>query len=607
MCGIAGFAGRQSGNERALVETMLGKLVHRGPDAGAWRTGAGWAIGARRLAIIDLVTGDQPVSDEDGSVIAVCNGEIYNYRELRRELLERGHVFRSSGDTEVLVHLWADHGPAMCSRLRGMFAFAILDAARGALFLARDRVGKKPLYWTRAGGGVSFASELKALRLALPERPSLDHGALRAFLRYGFVPEGSCILAGVEKLPPAHWLTFDLHTGEVEIQRYWSLTFDPDESLSFAAAREELLALLRDSVRLRLRADVPVGVFLSGGLDSGTVGCLAAREAPGVEAIVASFVGGLDESPLARRTAGRAGARLATVVVHPEDGLGLLPAMADVFDEPLADPSCIPTYLVAREARRKVKVVLNGDGGDEALAGYRRYLAARLRELPGARFWGAAAARIAPGIPAAHRNRLVEGLRSEDSGYLSWGPVKFSEPEVRALLGDPAPSKGGAPEPALADGGVNAMRARDIDFFLPGDLLVKMDRATMACSLEARSPFLDHELLERTARFAPSLLLRGWRTKALLRAATEGLLPEEVRWGPKRGFELPLEAWLSGAWADELRCVLEDPLAAIRPLVPVSALGPWRAWNRTRDPARAARALYTLVTLEHWLRRWGGL
>jgi asparagine synthase (glutamine-hydrolysing) len=606
MCGIAGFAGREPGAEQALVEAMLAKLVHRGPDSGAWRTGPGWALGARRLAVIDLVTGDQPVTDETGNVVAVCNGEIYNYRELRRDLAAHGHRLRSSGDTEVLVHLWAEHGPAMLGRLRGMFAFAIVDVARRLLFMARDRVGKKPLYWTRSGGGVAFASELKALREALPGKPSVDPGAVASFLRFGFVPEGSCILPGVEKVPPAHWLLLDLRTGTVQTQRYWRLGFEPDESVSFAQAREELIPLVRDAVRVRLRSDVPLGVFLSGGLDSGTVTCLAARETPGIQAITVSFAGGEDELPLARATAEKAGAQLTPVVVRPEEGLGLLPTMAEVFDEPLADPSCIPTYLVAREARRAVTVVLNGDGGDEVLAGYRRFLAARLRGLPGARLWGAAAARLLPGVRAGWRGRLAEGLRSERDPYLSWGPVKFTADEAAVLLGE----DGAAPEPhpfgeTPATGGVNAMRAREIEFFLPGDLLVKMDRATMACSLEARSPFLDQFLLERVAQFPPGLLLRGWRTKALLRSATAGLLPDEVRSAPKRGFEVPLEAWLSGPWAGEVRIVLEDPAAAIRPLIPAQRLAGWRAWDKRDDPQRAARAVYTLLTLEHWLRRWG--
>jgi len=613
MCGIAGFAGQAPGRERELVDAMLAKLVHRGPDAGAAKTGPGWAVGARRLAIIDLTTGDQPVADESGAVIAVCNGEIYNYRELREELLARGHSLRSVGDTEVLVHLWEDYGPEMLQRLRGMFAFALLDTGRQVLFLARDRLGKKPLYWSDSAGGVTFASELKALREALPARPSLAPDATASFLRFGFVPEGQCILAGVRKLPPAHFLELNLRSGGLRVQRYWRLVLEPEPATSFRDAQDELREQLQESVRLRLRSDVPLGVFLSGGLDSGTVAGLAARETGGLRAITVSFVGGEDEVPLARASAARAGAELTAVEVRPEEGLGLLPTMAEVFDEPLADPSCIPTYLVAREARRLVTVVLTGDGGDEGLAGYRRFLAARLAGLPGAPLWGPTAARLLPGVPAAWRERLVAGLRSRSDRYLAWGPVKFGPSEAASLLG-----VGESGVPGLHDDGIpgadtwavrgdpiNRMRAQEIGFFLPGDLLVKMDRATMANSLEARSPFLDHELLERVARFPSSLLLRGWKTKAVLRAATAGLLPDEVRRAPKRGFEVPLSAWLAGPWGREVTAVLEDPSAAIRALIPTGPLAPWRAWAQHPDGERAARAVYTLLTLEHWLRRWG--
>jgi asparagine synthase (glutamine-hydrolysing) len=602
MCGIAGFAGRAPGREQERVEAMLAKLAHRGPDARGSRTGVGWALGARRLAIIDLATGDQPVADESGEVVAICNGEIYNYRELREELLARGHHLSSVGDTEVLVHLWEDYGPEMLQSLRGMFALALLDTRRQTLFLTRDRVGKKPLYWTAGDGGVTFASELKALREALPGTPPLDPGAVASFLRFGFVPEGQCILAGVHKLPPAHWLQLDLHTGEIKVRRYWRLELEPDPSVSFTEAQEELMHLLREAVRLRLRSDVPVGVFLSGGLDSGTVACLAAREAPGLRAITVSFAGGEDELPLARASAARAGAGLTTIEVHPEEGLGLLASMAEVFDEPLADASCIPTFLVAREARRLVTVVLNGDGGDEGLAGYRRFLAARLTGMPGARLWGRAA-RFLPGVAAAWRERLAEGLRSPSDPYLIWGPIKFTRAEVAELLGE-TPAGDALPQPELRDP-VNRMRAQELEFFLPGDLLVKMDRATMANSLEARSPFLDHELLERVATFPPALLLRGWRTKAVLRAAAAGLLPEEVRRAPKRGFEVPLTSWLAGPWAGEVRVVLEDPAAGIRALIAADRLASWRAWARHPDRERAARAVYTLLTLEYWLRRWG--
>ncbi len=616
MCGIAGCAGVEPEAARERVEAMLACLVHRGPDAAGLRSGPGWVLGARRLAIVDLVTGDQPVTDESGSIAAVCNGEIYNYRELRAGLHARGHNLRSVGDTEVLVHLWEERGHEMLGDLRGMFALALMDARSNELFLARDRLGKKPLYFARQGHGIAFASELKALRKALPESPSLDPDAVAEFLRHGFVPEGRCILHGVEKLPPGHWLRLDLATGEIELHPFWTLALEADRSLSFREARRGLMEVLGESVRLRLRSDVPLGVFLSGGLDSGAVTAVAARETPGLRAINVSFGGGDDELPLARATAAHAGAELTSIEVRAEEGFAMLPKMAEVFDEPLADPSCIPTYLVAREARKLVTVVLTGDGGDEALAGYRRFLAARLATLPGARVWGPVAASTLPGLPADWRARLGSALRTRDDPYLELGPAKFAPEQVRALLAasplaagvKDGPPGGLAPSVTVREERgepVNRMRAHELGFFLPGDLLVKMDRATMSNSLEARSPFLDHRLIEFAAKLPPALLLRAWSTKAVLRGATRGLLPEVVRRAPKRGFEIPLADWLAGPWAGEVRAVLESGDAAIRRFIPVSETEPLATWAGARDRGRAARCVYTLLTLEHWLRRWG--
>jgi asparagine synthase (glutamine-hydrolysing) len=610
MCGIAGFAGATPGGERERVERMLATLVHRGPDSGGARCGAGWAVGARRLAIIDLVTGDQPIANETGDVIAVLNGEIYNYLELRERLAANGHHLRTASDTEVLVHLWEDEGPAMVLRLRGMFAIALVDVARRILFLARDRLGKKPLYWARAEAGLLFASELKALRVGLRTPPGVDPQGLASFLAFGFVPEGQCIATGVAKVPPAHWLRLDLHSGEIEQRRYWRLKLEPDEGMRFRAAQEELLAALDEAVALRLRSDVPLGVFLSGGLDSGAVAALARRRTEKVQAFTVSFGDG-DELDLAKRTATRCGIELVPLRVEAEDGLGLLPRLAEAFDEPLADSSAIPTYLIAQAARRHVKVALNGDGGDEALAGYRRFLAARMLGLPAARLWAPALVRTLGvlgawgGARSGWGHRLLAGMESGADPYPAWGPVKFTGDEVAAMLGSGLDLAAALPRGERGTGSiVDRMRTLDLEFFLPGDLLAKMDRATMACSLEARSPLLDHVLLERVAAFPSRLLLRGWRTKAVLRAATAGILPRTVRHAPKRGFEVPLLAWLDGPWRDEVRTVLEDPSAVLRRIVPLASVAAWRNWHRHPDRRRAARAMFTLITLEHWLRRW---
>lgn len=611
MCGIAGLAGLPHASGGKRTRAMLDQLMHRGPDAEGLSAGPGWAIGVRRLAIIDLVSGDQPVASEDGRVQAVLNGEIYNYRELRQELVGRGHTLRSQGDSEVLVHLWEDLGPAMLARLRGMFALALVDEGKRCLFLARDRVGKKPLYWARPEGGLVFASELKALRAALPQRPAVDPGALRAFLQWGFVPEKQCIAQGVQKLPPGSWLQLDLGSGEIRQQRYWDLRLEPRPGLGVEEAAGRLRATLDEAVRLRLRADVPLAVFLSGGLDSGVVAALAARHQADLRALCVEMAGAPSEAGLARATAEKAGVRLEVVKVAPEASVPLLGSLATVFDEPLADPSCLPTLLVAHAARGYATVVLNGDGGDEALAGYRRHLAAHLRDRPGARLAAYAGAAVASRLPLRRQrrdwaHRLSAGLAPGADPYMEWGPVKLSPTEVGALLGEePAPSYPVALGfEAVGSDAFGAVRALDLGFCLPGDLLPKMDRATMAVSLEARSPLLDHEVLELCATFPVEVLLAGRRTKAVLRALAAGLLPDEVRAAPKRGFEPPLAAWLAGAWAGEVRTVLEDPQAAISAVAPVERRRAWSNWQRRPDRERAARAVYTLVTLEHWLRRW---
>jgi asparagine synthase (glutamine-hydrolysing) len=588
---------------------MLDALAHRGPDAAGEASGPGWAIGARRLAVIDLATGGQPVRNEAGEIHAVLNGEIYNYVELREELLAAGHRLTSAGDTEVLVHLWEAHGPAMLDRLRGMFALALIDMRSRTLFLARDRVGKKPLYWTRQGGRMVFASELKALRFALASRPHVDRDALSSFLAFGFVPEGQCILQGVNKLPPAHWLSLDLLTGEVKQRRYWRLELTPDDGIDFLQAVEEIPDLLGDAAKVRLRSDVPLALFLSGGIDSGLVAATCARENRELRALHVRFGRGSMETRLARVTAARVGLVLDEIEVRPDEGLDLLPRLADVYDEPLGDSSAIPTVLMATTARERATVVLNGDGGDEAFGGYRRFLAARASGLAGAATWGPVLAALAsPVFGGGTLERLRHGLGAKGgAGYLAWGPIKLAPAEIAELTGE-TPS-GCAPLAALLERGagldrVNATRLLELEFFLPGDLLVKMDRATMAAGLEARSPWLDHVLLERVARFHPATLLNGWRTKAVLRRAARGLLPEAVRLGRKRGFEIPLTEWLTGPWSGQVRALLLDPQAEVRRFLRGKALEAWRNWENRRDRTRAARAVYTLLTLEHWLRRW---
>ena len=611
MCGIAGITGFSKEAGQGRVEGMLATLVHRGPDGLGTVVGAGWAIGARRLAVIDLVTGDQPVHNEAASVHAVLNGEIYNYLELRDGLVRRGHRLRSQGDTEVLVHLWEEEGPELVHRLRGMFALAVVDSGTRTLFLARDRLGKKPLYWTRVGTTVAFASELKAIRAASLASPGLDRGALASYLAWGFVPEEQCIAERVAKLPPASWLRVNLDAGEIEQRRYWRLDLTPDETLTFTAAVEDLREGLAEAVRLRLRADVPLAIFLSGGLDSGSVASLVPRGWPLLGLCVA-FKGSEGELPLARATAARAGLPLEEIEVDPAEGIELLPKLAEIFDEPLADPSVIPTVLLARAGARRAKVVLNGDGGDEVLGGYRRFLLARAAHGGIARLAMRIGANlgsvVGAGGAAGRAERIAAALRPGAEPYAALGPAKLTAPEIQLLLGSEpivSPAIASLLEGVSGWDAATRVRVLDLLFFLPGDLLVKMDRATMAASLESRSPFLDQELVERLARLPVRLLARRWHTKAVLRQAAKGWLPDEVRRAPKRGFEPPLEEWLSGPWRRLVRELLFDPTAAVRSCLAGESVAGWADWHRRRDRQRAARALFTLLTLEHWLRRWG--
>lgn len=607
MCGIFGFAGNGPGLSPAQGEEALKALRHRGPDSQGYLWGHGWGIGACRLAIVDLIAGDQPVKNERGDVMAVLNGEIYNYRELAESLKSHGHRLRSSGDTELLVHLWEEYGPKMLRQLRGMYALAVVDSRAKKLFLARDLLGKKPLYWMRCRGLLVFASELKVLR-PLSESWVVDPEALASFLTFGFVPEGSCIIHGVSKLGPGHWLELDIPTGELRHGRVPFPRFSVEAGWTLETAAQRLAELLLEATALRLRADVPVAVFLSGGLDSGTVAALARKLGEEPKAIFVDL-GDAGERARAKATAVSLGLSLEVLPCAYAPEPELLTRMAEVFDEPLADPSVIPTYLLAKAAATRVKVVLNGDGGDELLAGYRRFLLSFWAGSPWLRPLANLGLSVAGGIrgQAWWGKRFREGLRDDYGGYLAWGPVKFSPEDVRAILGREASLVGvrQAIKACPDTSPINYLRALELFFFLPGDLLVKMDRATMANSLEARSPFLDQEVVAFLLSLPPELLVSAFSTKVLLRRLARGLLPEAVVRGPKRGFEPPLSQWLRGPWSGEVRQVFRDPNCKIRSFLRLGAME--RALQRLErdDPPRHARALFTILTLEHWLQRWG--
>jgi asparagine synthase (glutamine-hydrolysing) len=581
VCGIAGRLNFRTGApvDPGMLRGMGDLLAHRGPDgAGLWHQEA-VGLAHRRLAIVDLTeAAGQPMTAEDPRVRVVCNGEIYNFRELRTELEARGHRFRTRSDTEVLLAAYAAHGVECLSRLRGMFAFALWDGGRRRLLLARDRTGKKPLYYRLDGDGIAFASEPKAF-LADPSfeaRP--DVAALSDYLTYHYVPGPGSAFAGVRRVPPAHYLLVE--GGQMRLERYWRLRYQPKRQLSADDAAAELLARLRDAVRCRLTADVPLGAFLSGGIDSSTVVALMAEAGA---APVRTFSIGFeereyDELPYARMVARRYGSDHHEFVVRPE-AVDILPRLVWHYNEPYADSSAIPTFYLAELTRHHVTVALNGDGGDENLAGYRRYLASRLAERyaalarPLQRPLAALLAALpGPGRRMAHARRFLAGLGEPPARrYAHWAshidPVlkrDLTTEEFRRAAGDRDSLEHLVEAFRHTEGSdlVDATLAVDVETYLPDDLLVKVDIATMAHGLEGRSPFLDHELMEFCASLPSDLKLRGITTKYLLKRAVRALLPAPVVDRPKQGFGVPIDRWFRG----ELRTMVHDVLLDARTL-----------------------------------------
>ncbi|HEY3542494.1 MAG TPA: asparagine synthase (glutamine-hydrolyzing) [Gaiellaceae bacterium] len=545
MCGICGTT-------NGRIEHMLDALVHRGPDSGGVHVDGPVALGARRLSIIDLAGGDQPIENEDGTCVVVQNGEIYNYPELRRELERAGHHFKTNCDTEVHLHLYEEHGPEYARLLRGMFAVALWDADRRRLVLARDRYGIKPLYYRSAGGTLEFASELRAL-----PRGEIDLDALEAFLAFNSIPSPLSIFKEIHKLPPGHVLVWQADGG-LQLSRYARPGPLPVRHDDEAELVEELRARLRDSVRAHLLSDVPVGVLLSGGVDSAVLAALAAQET--AEAVHTFTIGfeerSFDERGDARLVAERYGTDHHELLVRPDPQL-LFETLADVFDEPFADSSALPTYLVSQLAADHVKVALSGEGGDELFGGYYTYAA----DLLAARFGGLAglARPLVERLPTSTAKASFDykAKRFVRAAHLPplerhHGWKEIFSPDVRAELRgsrsdfDPVDlyraryaETAGAPELA---------RLQDVDFgiYLVDDLLVKTDRASMANSLEARVPFLDPAITNFAFSLPTRHKVRGLSKKVLLRKAAEPLLPREIVHGRKRGFSIPAAAWLRG-------------------------------------------------------------
>jgi asparagine synthase (glutamine-hydrolysing) len=627
MCGIAGvlFADPTRPPDPAALKAMADAVAHRGPDAEGFLKEPGVGLAHRRLSIIDLAGGDQPIGNEDGSVQVVFNGEIYNYRGLRAGLEARGHRLRTQSDTEVIAHLYEEEGELLVGRLRGMFAFALWDRPRRRLLLARDRVGIKPLYYYRDSEKLLFGSELKAV-LAYPGvARALDLEALEDYLTFGMVTGERAIFRGARKLPPAHTLLAGPGAWDAPPRRYWRLRIEPDERPSADEWQEAVRAKVAEAVRLHLIADVPVGAFLSGGIDSSVVVAAAAGATEGpLQTFSMGFADeAFSELPHARRVAHQFGTQHVEEVVTP-DAVGLLDRLTHHFDEPFADSSAVPTFLVSRLARRGVKVVLSGDGGDEAFGGYTRYAhdlkeAAVRRWLP-AWFRKGALAPLARAWPKA--DWLPRPLRAKTALTnlaLDPGPAYANtlalcrRPLRRQLLHDDlvAELNGYRPEGvieaghALAPAGdaLAGMIAADVETVLPDDFLVKVDRASMAHGLEARPPLLDHELLELCARIPSRWKVRDGQTKWIFKQAYRGVLSDDVLLRPKHGFEIPLDAWLRGPLREVFEETVLTPRSRVQGLINgTTAARIWKDHGAGRG--HHGGVLWTLLVLAKWAERY---
>jgi asparagine synthase (glutamine-hydrolysing) len=621
MCGIAGRVNFRSeaAVDPALVRDMCDLIAHRGPDGeGVW-VDRFVGLGHRRLAIIDLTSaGSQPMTDGHGTWITF-NGEIYNFLELRRELESRGHRFRSRTDTEVLLAAYREYGVDCLSKLRGMFAFALWDAASRRLFVARDRLGKKPLHYVLDRDGIAFASEPKAFLAdaSFQARPRLD--ALFEYLTYQYVPSPLSAFEDVHKLPPGHYLLIE--NGNVVVKRYWKLSYREKADISEDEACEALIAKLREAVKLRLISDVPLGAFLSGGVDSSLIVALMAELSGRVRTFSIGFEeSDFDELPYARSVAERYGTDHCEMVLRP-DAAALIPELVWHYNEPYADASAIPTYCVSQMTRAHVTVALNGDAGDENFGGYRRYVAdpaaERFDRLPRGVRRGVAA--VASRLPVRRRTRSLPNRAARWLKRVSEPPqqryarrITHFDPELQREICTPgflAAAADRSPFAMLAESfcasdardDIDAMLDVDVNHYLPDCLLVKVDIASMAHGLEARSPMLDHEFMEFAASLPSQMKVRGAVTKYILKRAAEPFLPRENIYRAKRGFSIPLAPWFRGEFGDLAADVLLDGRLEQRGYFRMNVVR--RMLDEHRRGAGAWQIqLWNLLMLEYWHR-----
>jgi asparagine synthase (glutamine-hydrolysing) len=621
MCGIAGKFNFDPANpiDSGRLTAMTTAVAHRGPDADGFYIGGGVGLGHRRLSIIDLSTGDQPLANEDRTIWVVFNGEIYNFAEIRSELETFGHRFRTHSDTEVIVHAYEQWGDASVDRFRGMFAYAVWDEPRRRLLLVRDRIGVKPLYYSATRSGVTFGSEIKSLL----EDPDVPRGwsaeALDAYLALQYIPCPQTMYRGIWKLPPGHLLVAE--NGRVRTRRYWDLTFTGDGDV----AREEeylerLDQLVTESVKLRLVSDVPLGAFLSGGIDSSAVVAAMAETCAG--RVVTTSVGfdehAFDELAHARTVARHLGVEQHEKIVKP-DIVDLLPKLAWHLDEPFADSSAVPTYYVSKAAREQVTVALSGDGGDELWAGYARHRVEQM-ELTARRWLGPVGGRVA-GRLAARLPLGVKGARS--LRHLALTPAEacarkhaygLFEAGARGALyssdfahqvrdADPFVSFRLAYESCPSRDPLDCALYVDVKTYLVDDIMTKVDKMSMAVSLESREPLLDHKLLEFAATVPTGLKLKNGQSKYLLRRLLERRVPKSIVDRPKQGFEAPIGEWLRGPLAPMVDGLLTDGRLRDRGIFDDKAIaGVWRAHREGRQDHR--HRLWSLVMLELWFRQF---
>jgi asparagine synthase (glutamine-hydrolysing) len=622
MCGICGVAGGEPDDGRELVGRMCAAMVHRGPDEDGSVHRRGVTFGVRRLSIIDVQGGHQPIHNEDSTIWVVQNGEIYNHLELRKVLVAAGHLFTTQSDTEVLVHGYEEWGQALVERLNGMFAFAVLDLRRGRVLLARDRMGIKPLHYAVDDRRLVFASELKALLCDPVLRRDLDPVALDEYLALEFVPSPHSIVRGISKLPPAHTLEWWLGSGIHRLHRYWAPTLgeveDAPRRRRLEERCEELRAVLRESVRKELISDVPLGVFLSGGIDSSAVTAMMSQLGGDVKSFSVGFAErSFDESRYARQVAAHLGTDHHELTLEPSMLLDLIPKLPVLLDEPLGDASIIPTYLLSAFTRGHVKVALGGDGGDELFAGYPTVRAHRL-----AAYYNRAPRLLRRGLiepvvrrlPVSRNNlsfdfrakRFVSGASHPlPERHQRWMGSFAAEERTALLSAEMRDHISGAHRPrADHDGGrprepLNEVLLIDMRLYLENDILVKLDRASMMASLEGRVPLLNNDFVEYATRLPLDMKLRGLRSKFLFKRALRGLLPNSILNRPKKGFGIPVANWFRGPLKEQMLSVLSPERVARKgffdPVAVASLVGDHLSGRRDNR-----KQLWTLFVFELW-------